>query len=82
MSVTLIPQIVHTVRVKRVDQLSPLFLFINTTGTVFMIIYSSQETLYPVMITNVIILGSLLVLVGLYIRYYPKRESVSPSETR
>ena len=69
---TLVPQIAHTCRVKKADQISIGFLSTNILGTTFMVIYSIQEYLLPVIITNIVILLSLMVLCVLKFRYRDK----------
>ena len=61
-ALTLVPQIAHTLRKKRVDQLSPLFLVVNYIGTILMLIYAIQENLIPVIVTNAMILFLLTIL--------------------
>ena len=68
-SITLVPQIVHTLRLKRVEQLSSVFLITNTIGTVFMLIYSIQESLLPVLVTNTFIFACNIILCFIYMKY-------------
>ena len=65
-SFTLLPQIVHTFRKKKVDQLSPIFLLNNFVGTFFMMVYAVQETLVPIIVTNAMILTFTITLTILY----------------
>lgn len=74
-SITLIPQIYRTIQIKRVDQLSPVFLLVNLIGTTCMLTYAIQEMLFPVIFTNVIILISTVILCVLHLRY--KQETTS-----
>ena len=80
-SITLVPQIIHTIRLKRVEQLSSIFLITNTIGTVFMLIYSIQESLVPVFITNTFIFVCNITLCGLYIIYRRRSAEVQSEVT-
>lgn len=80
-SLTLVPQIAHTLRKKRVDQLSPLFLVVSYIGTVLMLIYAIQENLVPVIVTDSMILFFLTILSFLFIKFRRAHTDIHVSDT-
>jgi uncharacterized protein with PQ loop repeat len=68
-SFTLLPQIIHTYRIRNADGLSLLFLVSNACGTVCMLIYAVFNNLLPILMSNVIILFLILLLIWMTIRF-------------
>ena len=76
-SITFIPQIVHTYKIKDSSGISKPFIFINMIGTVCMLIYGVYENLVPVIISNSLILFLLLLLTFLICIYRNREISIS-----
>lgn len=68
-SMTLLPQIVHTCRLRKVEQLSVAFLCLNVAGTGCLLAYGVQGGLWPVIVCNAIVLVQVTVLIGLYLSF-------------
>lgn len=73
-SVTFLPQVIHTYRIKDASGISKVFMITNLIGTTCMLVYGLYENLLPVLISNCIILTFLILLTILMILFRKKTE--------
>lgn len=64
-SINLIPQIYKMIMKKSGKDISYFSLFLNILASLFMLAYAFESKLYPVIISNTIILLSSVIIIGL-----------------
>ena len=69
---TFVPQLVHTWKVRQVDQISSTFIVSNAIGSGLMLVYGLRNMLLPIVINNSIILLLQCALLALYCKFYNK----------
>ena len=80
-TVSLIPQIIRVFKLKRSDQISPMFIVYSMAACSLMLVYSYVEGAWPVVLNNAGCLGLNLVLACAALRYKTSGEgsSVQPA---
>lgn len=66
---TLIPQLVKTIRKKKVDDISYVFVFLQVLTSIFFLIYGLLLKENPLIIANSLLLVQTLLMLGLKIIY-------------
>lgn len=66
---TLIPQLVKTIRKKKVDDISYVFVFLQVLTSIFFLIYGLLLKENPLIIANSLLLVQTLLMLGLKIVY-------------
>lgn len=74
---TLIPQLVKTIRKKKVDDISYVFVFLQVLTSIFFLIYGLLLKENPLIIANSLLLVQTLLMLGLKITYSKRRVSLS-----
>ena len=75
--ITLIPQLVKTIRKKKVDDISYVFVFLQVLTSIFFLIYGLLLKENPLIIANSLLLVQTLLMLGLKITYSKRRVSLS-----
>ena len=66
---TLIPQLIKTIRKKKVDDISYVFVFLQVLTSIFFLIYGLLLKENPIIIANSLLLVQTLLMLGLKIIY-------------
>ena len=74
---TLIPQLIKTIRKKKVDDISYVFVFLQVLTSIFFLIYGILLNENPLIIANGLLLVQTLLMLGLKITYTKRRVSLS-----
>lgn len=74
---TLIPQLIKTIRNKKVDDISYVFVFLQVLTSIFFLIYGILLKENPLIIANSLLLVQTLLMLGLKIKYSRRRNSSS-----
>ena len=74
---TLIPQLIKTIRKKKVDDISYVFVFLQVLTSIFFLIYGLLLKENPIIIANSLLLVQTLLMLGLKITYTKRRVSLS-----
>lgn len=75
--VTLIPQIIKTIKKKKVDDISYVFVFLQVLTGIFFLIYGLLLKENPIIIANSLLLTQTILMLGLKIKYSKRRNSSS-----
>ena len=75
---TLIPQIIKTIKKKKVDDISYVFVFLQVLTSIFFLIYGLLLKENPLIIANSLLLCQTLLMLGLKIFYSNKQ--IKPSQ--
>ena len=74
---TLIPQIIKTIKKKKVDDISYVFVFLQVLTSIFFLIYGLLLKENPLIIANSLLLIQTLLMLFLKITYTKRRVSLS-----
>ncbi len=74
---TLIPQLIKTIRKKKVDDISYVFVFLQVLTSIFFLIYGLLLKENPLIIANSLLLIQTLLMLFLKITYTKRRVSLS-----
>ena len=74
---TLIPQLIKTIKKKKVDDISYVFVFLQVLTSIFFLIYGILLKENPLIIANSLLLVQTLLMLGLKIKYSIRRNSSS-----
>lgn len=74
---TLIPQLIKTIKKKKVDDISYVFVFLQVLTSIFFLIYGLLLKENPLIIANSLLLVQTLLMLGLKITYSKRRVSLS-----
>ena len=69
LTITLIPQIIHTIKTKKVDDISYLFITLQITTCILFLIYGILIAENPLIVSNGVVLTQLLIFLSLKIKY-------------
>ena len=69
LTITLIPQLVHTCKTKRVADISYGFIGLQILTCILFLIYGVMLRENPLIIANGLVLGQLIIFLGLKIKY-------------
>ena len=69
LTVSLIPQLVHTVKTKKVSDISYGFISLQILTCILFLIYGIMLLENPLIIANGIVLGQLIIFLGLKLKY-------------
>jgi len=69
LTITLIPQIVHTIKTKKVNDISFWFIGLQITTCILFLIYGIMIFENPLIVSNGIVLCQLIIFFSLKIRY-------------
>ena len=74
---TLIPQIIKTIKKKKVDDISYVFVFLQVLTSIFFLIYGLLLKENPIIIANSLLLTQTILMLGLKIKYSKISDSSS-----
>ena len=69
LTITLIPQIIHTIKTKRVSDISYVFIFFQILTCILFLIYGIMIIEKPIIIANGVVFLQLLLFLGLKIKF-------------
>lgn len=69
LTITLIPQILHTIKTKKVNDISFLFIGFQITTCLLFLIYGIMIQENPLIVSNGVVLLQLIIFFGLKVRY-------------
>ena len=69
-AVSLLPQIIKTIRTKKAEEVSLVMLFVLMTGIILWILYGFKKNDLPIIATNFVSLAANITMTVLRIRYH------------